>query len=122
MSLKVGFVNSKIILYKIVGGLMGFKRIKCPICGQKVSFFWNYFISRMIYTCSNCKTRIQWHPIVGLYSVIFGIIMFSIFFILKNYITPPYIAMIIASIPAYIIFLIIPKKVKTINKDKEKKI
>ena len=101
---------------------MGFKRIKCPVCGQKVSFFWNYFISRRIYTCSNCKTRIKWHPIMGLYSVIFGIIMLSIFFILENYITPPYIAMIIAAIPAYIIFLIIPKKVKTINKDKEKKI
>ena len=102
---------------------MGFKRIKCPVCGQKVSFFWNYFsFPHMIYTCSNCKTRIKWHQIIRLYNVICGIIMFSIFHILKNYITPPYIALIIAFIPAYIIFLIIPKKVKTINKDKEKKI
>ena len=102
---------------------MGFKRLKCPVCGKKVSFFWYYSsITFMIYTCSKCKTRIKWHPIIILYNLIFGIIFLSIFFILKNYITSPYMAIIIAFIPVYIIYLIIPKKVKTINKDKEKKI
>lgn len=101
---------------------MGFKCIKCPICGQKVSFFWCYFSTPFkIYTCSNCKTRIKWHPIIILYNLIFGIIFLSIFFILKNYITSPYIAIIIAFIPAYIIYLIIPKKVKIIGKKEEKK-
>ena len=102
---------------------MSFKRLKCPVCGQKISFSWNYFSSPFsIYTCSNCKTRIKWHPIIMLYNLIFGVIFLSIFFILKNYITFPLIAIIIAFILAYIIYLIIPKKVKTINKDKEKKI
>ena len=98
---------------------MGFKRLKCPVCRQKVSFFWHYLSTPLkIYTCSNCKTRIKWHPIILLYNLIFGIIFVSILFILKNYITSPFIAPIIAFIPAYIIYLIIPKKIKTINKDK----
>ncbi len=98
---------------------MGFKRLKCPVCGQKVSFLWNYLSTPFkIYTCSNCKTRIKWHPIIILYNLIFGIIFLSIFFILKNYITSPYIALIIGFIPAYIIYLIVPKKVKPIIKDK----
>jgi len=58
---------------------------------------------------------------MGLYSLIGGIIMFSIFFIIRDYINSPYIAIIIAFIPALIFCLIIPKKVKIINKDKEKK-
>ena len=102
---------------------MSFKRLKCPVCGQKISFSWNYLSHTFkIYTCSNCKTRIKWHPIIMLYNVIFGIIMISIFLILENYITSPLIAFIIACILAYIVYLNIPKKVKTINKDKEKKI
>jgi DNA-directed RNA polymerase subunit RPC12/RpoP len=102
---------------------MGFKRLKCPVCGQKVSFFWNYFsFPPIVYTCSNCKTRIKWRQIIRLYSLISGIIMFSIFFIIRDYIGSPYIALIIGFIPAQIFFLIILQKVKPIIKDKEKKI
>jgi len=101
---------------------MGFKRIKCPVCGQKVSFFWNYLSTPFkTYTCSDCKTIIKWHPIRMLYNLIFGIIFLSIFFILKNYITSPFIAIIIAFIPPYVIFLLIPKKVKIIDKGGEEK-
>lgn len=101
---------------------MGFKRLKCPVCGQKVSFFWNYLsMTFQTYICSNCKTRIKWHPIMRLYNFILAIIMFSIFLILRNYIRSEY-ALLIALILINIIFLIIPKKVKIINKDEEKKI
>jgi TRAP-type uncharacterized transport system fused permease subunit len=48
--------------------------------------------------------------------------MFSIFFIIRDYIGSPYIALIIGFIPAQIFFLIILQKVKPITKDKEKKI
>jgi len=101
---------------------MVFKSIKCPVCGQKVSLFW-YYLSTPFNsnTCSNCKTRIKWHPIIMLYNLIFGIIFLSIFFILKNYITSQYIAIIIAFIPAYIIYLNIPKKVKIIGGKEKKK-
>ena len=102
---------------------MSFKRLKCPVCGQKVSFLWNYLsMTFQTCTCSDCKTRIKWHKIIMLYNLIFGIIFLSIFLILKNYITSPFIALIIAFIPPYIIYLLIPKKVKVINKDEEKKI
>ena len=56
-----------------------------------------------------------------LYNFILAIIMFSIFLILRNYIRSEY-ALLIALILINIIFLIIPKKVKIINKDEEKKI
>ena len=102
---------------------MIFKRIKCPVCGQKVSFFWNYFSLRyMKYTCPSCETRIRWKPIVGLYSLIGGIIMFSVFFIIRDYLKSPYLALIIGYIPAQILFMIIVQKVKPIFVDKEKKI
>ena len=102
---------------------MGFKRLKCPVCGHKVSFFWYYFsFPPIAFTCSNCKTKIKWCQIYRLYSLISGIIMLSIFLILINYINSPYIALIIAFIPAQIFFMAIPKKVKIINKDEEKKI
>ncbi len=102
---------------------MGFKRLKCPVCGQKVSFFWNYFsVTFQTYICSNCKTKIKWHPIIRLYNLIFGIIFLSIFFIIRDYIGSPFIALIIAFIPPYIIYLLIPKKVKIISKGEEKKI
>ena len=101
---------------------MGFKRLKCPVCGQKVSFLWNYFsFPPIVYTCSNCKTRIKWRQIYRLYSLISGIIMFSIFFIIRDYIGSPYIALIIGFIPAQIFFMAIPKKIKIIKKDEEKK-
>lgn len=102
---------------------MSFNRIKCPNCGKKVSYFWNYFsLPHMIYTCTNCKIKIKWHPIIRLYNLICGIIMFSIFFILRNYLESPYLSLIIAFIPAQIIFLIIPKKIKIINKNVKDKI
>lgn len=102
---------------------MVFKRLKCPVCEQKVSFFWNYLsMPFKIHTCSICKTRIKWHPIIMLYNLISGIIMFSIFFIIRDYIGSQYLALIIGFIPAYVIFLLIPKKVKIIGKSDEKKI
>ena len=100
---------------------MGFKRLKCPVCGQKVSFLWNYFsFPPITYTCSNCKTKIKWHPIMRLYNFILAIIMFSIFLILRNYIRSEY-ALLIALILINIIYLLISKKVKIIDKDEEKK-
>ena len=105
------------------GGKMVFKRLKCPVCGQKVSFFWNYFsFPPIAFTCSNCKTKIKWRQIFRLYSLISGIIMFSIFFIIRDYIRSPYIAIIIGFIPAQIFFLIILQKVKIISKGEEKRI
>ena len=102
---------------------MVFKRLKCPVCGQKVSFFWNYFsFPPIAFTCSNCKTKIKWRQIFRFYSLISGIIMFSIFFIIKDYIGSPYLALIIGFIPAQIFFLLILQKVKIISKCKEKKI
>ena len=101
---------------------MCFKRLECPICNQKISFLWNYFSLRfMIYTCPNCKTRIKWKPITGLYGLIGGIIMFSIFFLIKDYIGPPYIALIIGFIPAQIVCMIIVQKVKPIKIVEDKK-
>ncbi len=101
---------------------MVFKRLECPVCGQKVSFLWNYFSLRfIIYTCSNCKTRIKWKPISGLYSLIGGIIMFSIFFLIKDYIGSPYLALIIGFIPAQIVCMIIVQKVKPIKIVEDKK-
>ncbi len=100
---------------------MGFKRLKCPVCGQEVSFFWNYFsIRQMIYNYSNCNTKIKWHLIMGLYSLIGGIIMLSIFYIIKDYIGSPYLALIIGFIPGQIVSMLLPKKVKIISKDEEK--
>ena len=102
---------------------MVFHRLKCPVCDQKVSFFWNFLSTPFkIHTCSNCKTKIKWHPIILFYNLTFGIIFLLIFFILKDYILFPYLALIIAFIPVYIIFLLIPKKVKVIDKSEEKKI
>jgi hypothetical protein len=102
---------------------MVFKRLKCPVCGQKVSFLWNYFsFPPIAFTCSNCKTKIKWRQIFKLYSLISGIIMFSIFFIIRNYFKSPFSALIIGFIPAQILFMIVVQKVKPIIVGKEKKI
>ena len=101
---------------------MGFKRIKCPVCGEKVSYFWYYLaLLDWSYTCPNCNTKIKWHPIVRLYSVIAGIIMICVYISLKDYFEPSYISGIIGVIVGLIIFYLIPKKVKIISKGGEEK-
>jgi len=57
---------------------------------------------------------------MGLYSLIGGIIMLSIFYIIKDYIGSPYLALIIGFIPGQIVSMLLPKKVKIISKDEEK--
>ena len=93
------------------------KRIKCPVCGQKVSNFWFYFwIPNTKHTCSNCNTRIKWHPIVRLHGLAFAICMIGGFYLLKDYVEPSYIAGIIGIMVGIIVYTLIPKKVKIVEK------
>jgi len=104
---------------------MIFKHARCPVCKRKVSYLWNYFsIIQTPYICPNCKTKFKWHPISRLYVGIATVIMFSIYYTLDTYTGYPfYISLIIGFIPAQIIFMLFPKKVKIISKDKgEKKV
>jgi len=102
---------------------MYFKRVNCPVCGQKVSNFWFYFwIPNTKHTCPNCKTKIKWHPIIRLHGLVFAICMIGGFYLLKDYLEPPYIGGIIGSIIGLIIYMLIPKKVKIISKGEEKNI
>ena len=90
---------------------MGFKRAQCPVCKQKVSILWNYFSIRQTpYTCPNCKTKFKWHPIMCLYAGIGGLIMFAIFYLIKDYVGSPYLALIIGFIPAQIVFMLFTKE------------
>jgi DNA-directed RNA polymerase subunit RPC12/RpoP len=101
---------------------MCFKKIACPNCGQKVSNFWFYFwMPNMAHTCSNCGTRIKWHPIIRLHGLVFGIIMMGGYFLLKDFFEPSYIAFVISVVVGIIVYILIPKKVKVISKDKEEK-
>ena len=102
---------------------MYFKRVNCPVCGQKVSNFWFYFwIPNTKHTCPNCKTRIKWHPIIRLHGLVFGIIMMGGYYLLKDFFEPPYIAFIISTLVGIIVYILIPKKVKIISKGEEKNI
>lgn len=99
---------------------MKIKRLKCPVCGKKVSFFWNYFsLVNQIYTCSGCKSKVGWYRIIHLYSFLCGLLMFLLFFILINFIHSPYLALIIAFIPAQIAFMMIPKRIRLIYDGRE---
>ncbi|MCF7858299.1 MAG: hypothetical protein K9N07_03095 [Candidatus Cloacimonetes bacterium] len=98
---------------------MIFKHARCPVCKLKVSFLWNYFsIIQTPYTCPNCKTRFKWHSISRVYVGIAVVIMFSIYHILDAYTEFPfYMSLIIGFIPAQLIFMLFPKKVKIICKE-----
>ena len=99
---------------------MGFKRINCPVCEQKVSHFWYYStIIDLVHTCSNCNTKIKLHSINRLFSVICGGIMFGLFFLIKDYFEQPIIAVIIAGVIGLIIYMLLPKKVKIISRGRE---
>ena len=96
---------------------MNYKRIKCPGCGQKVSSLWYYLSSPYTkHTCSNCKTRIKWHPIIFFYNLIFAICMIGGYNLLKDVFDPPYIGGIIGVIVGIVIYTLIPKKVKIVEK------
>ena len=96
---------------------MSFKRIKCPGCEQKVSSFWYYNSSPLMkHTCSNCKTRIKWHPIIYLYNLIFAICMIGGYHLLKGVFEPPYIGGIIGIIVGLIVHFLLPRKVKIVEK------
>ena len=99
---------------------MSIKRLKCPVCGHKVSFFWNYFsLANKTHTCSNCKSQMGWYHIVGVYSFLCGILMFILFFIFVKFINSPYLALILAFIPAQILFMFIPRRIRMIYENKE---
>ncbi len=101
---------------------MGFKRMKCSGCEQKVSKLWYYSaLLDWVHTCSNCNTKIKWHPILRLYSVICGGIMFGLFFLIKDYFEQPIIAVLIAGVSGLIIYMLIPKKVNIISKGQVEK-
>ena len=96
---------------------MIFQHAQCPVCNRKVSFFWNYFSMRfMNYTCTNCSTKIKWHPIMGLYAGIGGLIMFAVFFLIKDYVGSPYLALIIGFGYGQLVFMLLPKKVKIVGR------
>jgi len=100
---------------------MNYKPIKCPGCEQKVSSLWYYLSTPYTkHTCSNCKTRIKWHPIIFFYNLIFAICMIGGYNLLKDVFDPPYIGGIIGIIVGLIVFYALPKKVKIVEKDKKR--
>ena len=101
--------------------MLGFKRKKCPVCGQIISccYFWIPYIKN---TCSNCQQRIKMHPIVRLHSIVFAICVTGAYHLLKNYIEPLYLAGIIGVVAGIIIYLHLPRKAKTVKKWKRKRV
>ena len=96
--------------------MLGFKRMKCPICEQKVSSIWFYFwIPNMKHTCTNCRKKIKWHPIVRLHGLVFTICTIGGFHLIKNYIEPRFLAGIIVIIAGIIICMHLPRKVQIVK-------
>jgi maltodextrin utilization protein YvdJ len=99
---------------------MGFKRLRCPVCGHRVSFWWNFFsLANAEHSCSYCKSRLGWYPMIWLYSFLCGLLMIAIFIGLSNMSEFPFISLILAFFLAQIIFMLTPKRIKLIfdNRD-----
>jgi len=93
---------------------MIFKRIKCPVCGKKVPFFWELF-SLYSTTCKKCNSKLRGKLSVRFYNLISGIIMFAIFFTIRDYFASQIIALIVSAIPAQIVYWLLPRKIEVIN-------
>ncbi len=97
--------------------MLGFKRVKCPVCEQKISSIWFYFwIPNMKHTCSNCRKRIKWHPIVRLHGLAFAICIIGGYNLFYNYVEPHFLAGVIGIIAGIVVCAHLPRKAKIIEK------
>jgi len=101
---------------------MIFKYAECPECNKKLSFWGKHFsILQTSYNCSHCNLKIKWNSIIGLYLLIGCLIWISIFFLIKDLIDSPYLAILIGFILAHIVLMLFPKRLTKVVRNKWKR-